>query len=1153
MLSSTETVLPPTTQAGLYFDPPTFDSSSTTVDSTGPRSLRRHKNLPHPRNSTPSIASNLNQNPRASHGSRLAIDTKASCSESRSRPSSQLSSPPSQARRSVGPDLPPTPPAHSRTSSSSQSAQPSSPTYVETPAQSASNLSLSASATRLPGTPPNQRSPPTPDVTPPQQTRRPKAIRPLLYERIASNATTAGSRTESFKTAREDPYSSDDDRRSTLRPNTTSRRTSQNTVRQASNNSRQNKSKSLGLGLGQGPGLESDDNLTPRTKQEFGTFDGEWGSRGTSGDEVEQEWDDNLMRNVTVRKRQAKPKMVGGNASADKVAEVIEDVPITPTNATKALRSMPLHQDLRMRSSPRGTPDRGKRWSSAPAVDSPVQGDTRRFSGMSTKSTVSTVVEAILVDAPPRRHKTLRHVKKQSTLRESLPQISPKSSTANSLGFDETIRRHRPRMGMDAGRTDSYASSATVNSLASRKARRDVWKSGGIPVVVIPDRIASIKSAETHSLRSTSSRRSQRSNSLSSVPASNSNQAKAKETPPIVERTSRRGRAMSMSGSDGSLPGDQRTMDYPPIVPLRSSSLSAPTSRNNSRSNSRSNSQAGSRTGSLTADSLKLHNALQAAQSAQAANEQQTRNQPPPKVTVEREPSLPGVEYIPAESEHSDQRQLQPTICVESHREKDAHDHRPLVDHNGDPFFGKRLTAHTTPFSIASVETNGTHSAAEVSEAMAVSIYPHQNRSVLMVNHLSRAFEANLPEKEVPASTDETEEQSVPAPEKPSITTTGPDGEPVTPPQPQFSMDDVDSPLRNPRAPPEPPAIKFIPATPSGLTPAAEKMKMLGNYFETDDPPTVEKRPSIVKRAFSLRKNSENSSSRPGLLMRTLSLGRNVRKDTAENPDIENGPDAIRHQYPTIEDPPADEDRLHPFWRPASAQFDFDFEDGEDWVHDIPDDVDQVYRYPAPETPRPPPPRRTLSARMKQTFAILPITSEAHYMSAGTREPERRTIKRTPSGNLRVTRQHDSVSTLRWPGRDRSSSPRRHRKNREKEPDRPSSAPNSRPGRRAWGVEKRVDSHGNRFFPGWQDKLGQVSIQGLQRRLSEKRREKRSEELRQKISGPREVRDGVGEVTKRNSYHGPSYQTGSTVLRSNSHSLDDVEGVERAPRVQVQV
>jgi len=40
----------------------------------------------------------------------------------------------------------------------------------------------------------------------------------------------------------------------------------------------------------------------------------------------------------------------------------------------------------------------------------------------------------------------------------------------------------------------------------------------------------------------------------------------------------------------------------------------------------------------------------------------------------------------------------------------------------------------------------------------------------------------------------------------------------------------------------------------------------------------------------------------------------------------------------------------------------------------------------------------------------------------------------------------------------------------------------------------------------------------LVRRVSERRRVKRSDELRRMISGPKEVRDGVGDVIRRNSY-----------------------------------
>ncbi|KAI0134169.1 hypothetical protein BJ170DRAFT_679084 [Xylariales sp. AK1849] len=1111
MLSSTETILPPT-KAGLYFDPPTFDSSSSTIVSTGQRSLKRHKILPHPRNSKPSVAAI----PRPFHG--LDVDTSIPSSDSGSRPSS----PPSLKRQPPslrGPDLPPTPPAHSRNSSGSHSVLPSSQILVGSPVRSVS------SPVRTPGTPPNQRSPPTPDVTPPRQARRPKAFRPLLADRIPSKATT-DSRTESFKTAREDPYSSDEDGKSTLRPRASSGRTSQSTVRQSSGSKPQKSLKNIGLGLG----LESDDNLTPRTKQEFCAFDGEWGSGGGSSSEVEQEWDDNLDRNVMVRKRRPPTKSNREVERMDKVAEVVEDVKVTPTNATRALRYMPLHESsLRMHSSLKGSPDKAKRWSSAPTASEPLTNtDTRRFSGMSSKSGVSTVVEAILLDAPPQRHQTLRHVRKQTVLRDPGYNNSPPSSAANSNGLDETIRRYKPRSGLDGARSESYASSGTVNSLSSRKARREVWKNGGIPVVVIPDRRASMKPTGTPSLRSTSSRRSQRSNSLSSVPLSN--KSKTKDMTPYFDRPSRRGRAMSMSESDGSLVGDQRTIDYPPMVPVRTSSLSAPTSRNNSRANS----LAGSRTGSLTADSLKALNASQ---------EQQMKKQPP-KVIVERAPSVPDVEYIAAEEDHLDQRQLQPAPSIESHR--DAHDHRSLVDHNGDPFFGKRLTTHNTPFSQASVDTNGTHSAAEVSEAMAVNIYPHLNRSVLIVNHTSKSFDANALQRQQSVGTDETEK---PVPViRPSITATGPDGEPVTPPQTLFSMDDVDSPLRNPRAPPDPPlapAIKFTPATPSGSTPAAEKMKMLGNYFETTT--ETEGRPSLVKRAFSLRKSSDNRTPRkPGFLSRTLSLSRNIRKETAENPELEKTNDASLHQYPIFDDPPPDEARLHPFWRPSSSYF--DPENDEDWVRDIPGEAEQVYRHRAAGS-RPLPPRRSLSSRMKRTFAILPMNSDEHYSAPDSRAPERRTIKRTPSGNLRVMRYHDSYSSLRWDARPSSPSHRHHSDN---EGGRPSTGP-GRLGRPVWGIEKRVDARGRRFFPGWQDKIEQFGLPNLQRRLSEHRRQKRSEALRQKISGPREVRDGVGEVIKRNSYKGQSYQAPSGFAVTGNNEQTQVEGVERAPKVQVQV
>ena len=398
-----------------------------------------------------------------------------------------------------------------------------------------------------------------------------------------------------------------------------------------------------------------------------------------------------------------------------------------------------------------------------------------------------------------------------------------------------------------------------------------------------------------------------------------------------------------------------------------------------------------------------------------------------------------------------------------------------------------------------------------------MNIYPHQNKSVLMVHHLSKQpGPANDSPKTNKGQAERTTGPEVTR-DTPEITAIGPDGGPVTPPRPHMSMDDVDSPLRNPRAPPAPPAIQFIPATPSGLTPAAEKEKMLGNYFDE----MQQKRPSLVRRAFSLRKNSGSTTPRaPGFLTRTLSFSRNLRKDAVDNSTFDKTRERSGSQPVSRGDVQSpDETKLHPFWRPSS-EIDEENDDDDDYVYDVPDEVEKIYRYPPMER------RRSLSDRMKRTFAILPVQNDDHYTSAGQRSPERRTIRRSPSGHLRVMRSRSSYGSLEWS--DSYSS--------EQEDDRPSTAPD-RASRRAWGPEKRVDSQGRRIFPGWQDKVQQYGLNNLQRRLSEHRRLKRTQELRQKISGPREVRDGVGEVIKRNSYKGPSYQSAGPLVRASTDGV----------------
>jgi len=1049
-----------------------------------PRMFKKHKVLPHPRREGYPAGNELQRTiPRRRN---LEIDTALSRSAGFQHPGASLVQRPK--RLPGGPEPPPTPPAHSRKSSSSHSVNPSSPTYVAGPPQSIENVQTGA-----PTTPTNQQTPPTPnltpDRTPPGLAARPVKLRPRISDRIPSKVTT-DSRTESFKTAPENPYSSgdEDDGRSTLRAVPPSAKTSQSTVCRI-NGDKKAKLQAIGLGLG----LESSlgEELTPRTAKEFNTFDGEWAEKGTtSPSEVEDEWDDNLGRNVTVKKRRP-PRKTNGSKS-----EVVEDVTVTPTQATKALRSMTLMESPVVYPSRRVVSDRFPLIRAAPSnSESSVSSEFRRSSMMSTKSTASTVVEAILIETAPQRRKTLRHVKKQMTLRDSRSDLSPTSSAPTSVSayVDAAPQRRPSNPNLKDAARESRASANTYNSITSHKARREVRKNGGIPVVVIPERRSSVKSSSKEpSLRSTSSRRSRRSQSLSSAPLSHITQ---------TDRVPRRSRTVSVP--DGSRPGDQRTMDFAPVIPKRSSSLSAPTSRN------------ASRTGSLTAESLKAHNTFQA---QQGHSVMQGVHRMLEKIHVERSERNREDKI----EDHDQTNQVEPTTTplvqvdefrpevllrratsIESKNSGEArqahaypelydthedHIDRLHVDRYGDPFFGKRLSVQNTPFSQVSMDTTGT-SHAEVSEAMAVNIYPHQNTSLVIVDHSNK-----------PSESSSLEQHKSLGVETPKIRTEAMDsGAPVTPPQ-TFSMDDVDSPLRNPRAPPEPPAmppaIKFIPATPSGLTPAAEKQKQLGNYYDmAEEKP--QRRPSLLQRTFSRGRRSEYGPSPirgSGLLKRTLSLSRNARKSPSE---WEDGKRSGLRRHSMADNGPADETRLHPFWRPSYDGHYSDDEDDDEWVDETLGG--RTYRYPRIDN-RPSLPRRSLSARMKRTFAILPIRDDYDG-----RDPlSRKTIRRTPSGNLRVMQFRRSLESLpRIPLYD----------------GRPYTAPNEsqRQNRafRFWrSPRSSFDSvkRGTGLVPSFSEKIN------LPRRMSERRREKRNQELRRMISGPREVRDGVGDVIRRPSY-----------------------------------
>ncbi|KAK3309082.1 uncharacterized protein B0T15DRAFT_128829 [Chaetomium strumarium] len=1053
-----------------------------------PRMFKKHKVLPHPRKedlrrSGPERSGPASDRPLPQNGVPAGASTHG-----RQRVS--------QVAR--GPEPPPTPPAHSRTSSASHPADTVAAVHAGSPSRSGENV-----GSRPPTTPINQQTPPTPNLTPDRTPPGPAASqvprRPPITDRNSSKLTT-DSAAESFRTAPENPYSSDDDDgRSTVRPALPSANTLRSTVRQVNGEAR-GKSLPVGLGLGLGLDPSPKDHATTRTVPEFDKFDGEWGRREAGVNGLDEEWNYDLMRNVTIRKQRP------GRPTRFRREEIIDNTTVEPTNATKALRSTTL-PEIPVRHPARRAVSEKLATQAAPSnSESSSSIDVKRSSVISTRSTASTVVEAVLVDTAPHRQKTLRHVRKHSALRDSSSEISPSSSAVTSVSpaVDGQREGHSASVAKageavrDTAR-DSHASTATFNSISSRKARREVWKHGGVPVVVIPDRRSSVKSSKSPSLRSTSSRRSQ---SLSSVPASLP--SKSREHVPHFDRPTRRSRAFSES--DGSQRGDERTMDFPPVIPARSSSLSAPTSRN------------ASRTGSLTAESLRAHNMLHAQQAHQAL--QKASRELDKLCNRAQPPTDADVSHGQSGADHSSTtvavEGMQPAVLVRRATERERDPAAPSdrereeqgglgVDRDGDPFFGKRLSVQNTPFSVASVETAGT-SHAEVSEAMAVNIYPHQSKSVVVVNNLAKPSESASLEQPKPST-----------PDIPVVKATGVyGGAPATPPQ-QFSVDDVDSPLRNPRAPPQPPqppAINFIPATPSGLTPAIEKQKQLGNYYEM-----TERKPkrslSLLRQALTRRTTSHYgpSPARPvGLLTRTFSLSRNVRSRDDERPRLK--------RPSTADDVPADESRLHPWWRPTYADDDESSEGSYDDEDEDPEE--RTYRYP-PIDNRPSAPHRSLSARIKRTFAILPLRDDRYdeyYPATAEDSPDRRTIRRTPSGNLRVMKFRRSMESLtRLPledGRPYTSLAQEQQSGHTERPytrlwrslslkARMGRGPGPAPGPSEPGKQ------GTGFLPTLGDRIN------FPRRLSERRREKRTQELRRMISGPKEVRDGVGDVIKRNS------------------------------------
>lgn len=1199
--------------------------------------FKKHKVLPHPRKDgthTGPRASN-SQEPSKSQGPALATVTAATfvsalpddTSPANSRPSSPRTK--KQYPKSLGNDLdfPPTPPAHSRNSSSTYSVPPSTATYVQSPEHSVEDMLLKL---QLMTTPTKQLSPPTPEVTPPHDTQyelRPK--RPALRIPHRSRDHSKGrtdSTTGSYKTAREGPSSSSSDNDDvfwSLRPALIPGKMSKGPVRGTVDDSREHSIKrhrSQGIRLDLGVEPISAENAAPIAHFGCVTVDSQ---RGSSSDEAAKEWVGNLFRNAAVHTNENSIRVAETSGSRDASDKCASELPKIAMNTTRSI-SLPQkmlnstvqagtndyqqvqihsqyqdqHHQSRDLLSGSATPISAQMASTShPSLD----GKIAQGFDASRRSTVQADVEAIAIGTLPKRQRPLRHVKKMDALREMGLGPSFFSSVAPSQP-DKTNQQWHPNDDMISDRLhDNLVRVAGVNNIMSRSARREIWKAGDIPVVIVPGRLSSIRPTNRElSLRSSSSRKSkpsQESRLVSPLQAS-----KCRDVSACAESRGRRSRAYSESGTstrhssvlDGSAPGDQRTIDFPPTIPRRSSSLSAPTSRSVSRC------------GSMTAESDQTRAAiLRSGLKIQVRSHQASEHGDPSSGQVAQpfrearlfvqagasdfETPIPGgvnsqcPDTVLRRDSKADQKPVQEQTMpfrsnnvvkrderMQQNSREDANgddsnaDHcnysrpRSNLDCHADRDRARHLSPHNTPFSIASVETSTTHhSLAEVSEALAVSIYAHQNTSVLVVDHSTRHSDSSI-DSQAECRTDPAGKRtansltsllsipgassSVVTPSEPKITETLLDAREGVPVkllhEHVFPSDNYSSPLENPRFPPELPAIQLIPATPSGLTPSTIRELQRGDQFGLVRTGRSRRRrsvSSVLRRALSRRRSAKTgfevaTSKSGGLLTRALSLTTEVQKRALLTKRSDSGEWRKGRSSGMV---PADEDKLHPFWRPASPH---QTDDGDD---NSGNKNEETYRYPLIDN-RPRGPRRSLSSRMKRTFAILPIDRQDSYFPATSDDgPERCTVRRTPSGNLRVVKHHGSAESLGG-----YTSSRIYR------PYTASERPNNR---KLWfwkfALLKRInaDRMYNRNHAddddtqchqydatavaegekkaamtmpdfGLVEKMGEYGPHTIPRRLSERQREKRSNRLRQEISRPLEVRDSDGEVFTRTKY-----------------------------------
>lgn len=740
--------------------------------------------------------------------------------------------------------FPPTPPSHSNERSSKVNCNPSMRVQ-----SGASLLDHRTSAAKT--TPPNARSPPTPETTPPTSSLPP---RDNLLRMSSSQA-------ESFSTAREEQWSSDEERKSR---NEKLRVPSENGARLEY--------------TGQYDSCTPTEHApsSPKARRVFAKS--KRTNSGTRNQFPDSEWNTNLMRNVTVRRK--KPSRLTSPEKHDdnNRCQEREILPKLVTGSSEEEELGPTTPHLTEFGQTIG-------WPKATNQTRIRDSDSRRLSDISSNST--TVVEAIVTVSPPRRQRTLRHVSKNLSLRSdagsSIDNTPSSRSTRTSLLSEDIPSRRLTHKRVSVSTTSPRGSGNSEMLMSGQP----------LPSTTLKHR------PEHNSLRADAYTNGHRERTLNPPPALGS----------YHQRCASAGHVPKASGMSEPTKYRMSSLQTKPmkfLSPVRvqfedSFQYSMRRVASEKKRESHPTRLATQRAFQRQMDGLA---ALPEPKIMRASIDEQI------KAKQLSPTSLQILHAFPSPGKSS----LKQTICSTSERSRS----RPSIDastsgsvrqvsfdrstietyelartsldhshlHPDDSRAGRPLL---TPFSETSDHQ------LEISEATAVNLYPHNNNSLLVVQQLSRSVEIQSSGADV---------QDIP--EWPALTV-----QPATPPTLSAVVINVDSPLRHPRKPPHPPlqapVIQISPATP------AEEL-------ETSPLDEAGGRPGLPKRSLSFKEHAIQFSE---TLMQPIFPKSNSFKRRSA------------YEKKRKREPAQKANTLHPFWQPRGfwdefSDSDEDSDEGDD-------------------------------------------------------------------------------------------------------------------------------------------------------------------------------------------------------------------------------